>query len=437
MKPLKPVFLKCAVQKYEWGKRGEESAAARIFSPNSGCPIEDKPYAELWMGTHDSGPSLVLFSGSSPDSELLPLKEWLSQNPEVLGDRVVQRWGADLPFLFKVLSVAKALSIQAHPDKELAPVLHKERPDMYKDPNHKPEMALALTEFEALCGFIDLEELKGVLGSLPEIVNLVGKESVEELLNIDRSDAKDVKAALQSVFTQLMSAKQDAVSETVLEMKNRLIKEKQVRHLTTKEQLALRLEEQYPNDVGVLSSFFLNYVKLNPGEALYLDANEPHAYIYGDCVECMATSDNVVRAGLTPKYRDVETLCSMLTYKQGYPNILKGAEVSEYTKSYQPPFDEFEVDQCCLPAGRSTTFSAVQKPSIFIVLNGHGSMKIGSEDEILLTTGNIFLVPAGMEIILTANADSAESSSKDNDTNENSKSSTFQLCRAVVNSQFV
>ncbi|XP_031501159.1 mannose-6-phosphate isomerase 2-like isoform X2 [Nymphaea colorata] len=381
MKPLKPVFLKCAVQKYEWGKRGEESAAARIFSRNSGCPVEDKPYAELWMGTHDSGPSLVLFSGSSPDSKLLPLKEWLSQNPEVLGDRVVQRWGTDLPFLFK--------------------------------------------------------ELKGVLGSLPEIVNLVGKESVEELLNIDRSDAKDVKAALQSVFTQLMSAKQDAVSETVLELKSRLIKEKQVRHLTTKEQLALRLEEQYPNDVGVLSSFFLNYVKLNPGEALYLDANEPHAYIYGDCVECMATSDNVVRAGLTPKYRDVETLCSMLTYKQGYPNILKGAEVSEYTKSYQPPFDEFEVDQCCLPAGRSTTFSAVQKPSIFIVLDGHGSMKIGLEDEILLTTGNIFLVPAGMEIILTANADSAETSSKDNDTNENNKSSTFQLCRAVVNSRFV
>ncbi|CAN6451595.1 unnamed protein product [Victoria cruziana] len=433
MKPLKPVFLKCAVQKYEWGKRGEGSAAARIFSQNSGCPIEDEPYAELWMGTHDSGPSLVVVSH---DSELLPLKEWLSRNPEALGERIVERWGTDLPFLFKVLSVAKALSIQAHPDKELAPVLHKERPDIYKDPNHKPEMALALTEFEALCGFVDLEELKGMLGSLPEVVNLVGEEYVEELLK-DHTDAKDVKAALRLVFTQLMSAKQDAVSEAVLKMKNRLINEKQVRHLTTKEQLAVRLEEQYPNDIGVLSSFFLNYVKLNPGEALYLDANEPHAYIYGDCVECMATSDNVVRAGLTPKYRDVETLCSMLTYKQGYPNILKGAEVSEYTKSYQPPFDEFEVDQCCLPAGRSTSFSAVQKPSVFIVLDGHGSLNIGAEDEILLRTGDVFLVPAGMGIILTANADSAETISKDNEANMDNKRSAFQLCRAVVNSRFV
>lgn len=89
-----------------------------------------------------------------------------------------------------------------------------------------------------------------------------------------------------------------------------------MRQLTAKELLVLRLEKQYPDDVGVIAAFFLNYVKLNPGEALYLGANEPHAYISGECIECMATSDNVVRAGLTPKFRDVQTLCAMLTYKQ-------------------------------------------------------------------------------------------------------------------------
>lgn len=90
----------------------------------------------------------------------------------------------------------------------------------------------------------------------------------------------------------------------------------QVRQLTDKEHLVLRLEKQYPTDVGVIATFFLNHVKLAPGEALFLGANEPHAYIFGECIECMATSDNVVRAGLTPKHRDVQTLCSMLTYKQ-------------------------------------------------------------------------------------------------------------------------
>ena len=90
----------------------------------------------------------------------------------------------------------------------------------------------------------------------------------------------------------------------------------QIRALTEKEQLVLSLERQYQEDVGVLAALFFNYVKLNPGEALYIYANEPHAYLSGECIECMATSDNVVRAGMTSKYRDVETLCSMLTYKQ-------------------------------------------------------------------------------------------------------------------------
>ena len=90
----------------------------------------------------------------------------------------------------------------------------------------------------------------------------------------------------------------------------------QVRPLTAKEALVLQLEKQYPDDVGVIAAFFLNYVKLTPGEALHLGANEPHAYISGECIECMATSDNVIRAGLTPKFRDVQTLCAMLTYKQ-------------------------------------------------------------------------------------------------------------------------
>jgi mannose-6-phosphate isomerase class I len=90
----------------------------------------------------------------------------------------------------------------------------------------------------------------------------------------------------------------------------------QIRNLTDKEQLVLSLERQYQDDVGVLAALFFNYVKLSPGEALYIGPNEPHAYLSGECIEIMATSDNVVRAGLTPKYRDVQTLCSMLTYKQ-------------------------------------------------------------------------------------------------------------------------
>ncbi|XP_019707493.1 mannose-6-phosphate isomerase 2 isoform X2 [Elaeis guineensis] len=321
MEVSRPLSLRCSVQKYDWGKLGKDSKVARLFSRNSEAEIEpERPYAEFWMGTHESGPSfLVRGESGSPDSKPVSLRKWILDNPGYLGEKVVHRWGSELPFLFKVLSVAKALSIQAHPDKELARVLHRMQPSIYKDPNQKPEMAIALTDFRALCGFVSIELLKDVLAGVPEIVELVGDEDASKVLNIKEQDGyMEVKSILRSIFTKVISASKEAVSELLSKLKCRLNEEHKIRMLTEKEQLVLLLEKQYPADVGVISVFFFNYVKLSPGEALYIGANEPHAYISGDCIECMATSDNVVRAGLTPKYRDVQTLCSMLTYKQKF-----------------------------------------------------------------------------------------------------------------------
>ena len=101
-------------------------------------PVDDQePYAELWMGSHVSGPSVSAKTGE-------PLNRWLERNPMALGKEVLKEHGSSLPFLFKVLSIQKSLSIQSHPDKALAEQLHSERPHVYKDPNHKPEIALAV-----------------------------------------------------------------------------------------------------------------------------------------------------------------------------------------------------------------------------------------------------------------------------------------------------
>ncbi|MBA0715552.1 hypothetical protein Golax_014442, partial [Gossypium laxum] len=318
--------LRAWVQNYEWGRSGAEAEVARLLALNTGAEIDpNKPYAEFWMGTHESGPNVLVEEEGEEEEEEekeqqdVGLKEWIEKNPKVLGHKVLEKWGSDLPFLFKVLSVGKALSIQAHPDKELAKELHKMKPNLYKDANHKPEMALAITEFRALCGFITLQELKAVLEDVPEIVELVGTASAKQVMDIDErggDTADKAKTALRSVFTQLMSASKEMTTKAISKLKSRLLLQSQLRSLTEKEELVLQLEKQYPGDIGVLSAFFFNYVKLKPGEALYLAANEPHAYLSGDCVECMATSDNVVRAGLTPKHRDIQTLCSMLTYNQ-------------------------------------------------------------------------------------------------------------------------
>ncbi|KAI3462545.1 hypothetical protein Pfo_019208 [Paulownia fortunei] len=430
------VRLRCSVKRYEWGKVGKESGVARLYANNSGEDINgDEPYAEFWMGTHESGPSYAvvpveanggLLNGGLEREDgrkrnycdLVSLKDLIEQNPSVLGDKVLQKWGPNLPFLFKVLSVAKALSIQAHPDKDLAAILHKQQPGVYKDDNHKPEMALALTEFEALCGFVGLEEFKSVLQNVPEIIEVVGTASADQVLRISKEDGeKKLKEVLQSLFTKLMSASKAVISEVVFKLISRLNIKHEVREMTDKEELVLRLEKQYPGDVGVIAAFFLNYVKLNPDEALYLGANEPHAYILGECVECMATSDNVVRAGLTPKELDVQALCSMLTYKQGFPEILCGVPSNPYTVKYLPPFDEFEVDRCILPRETSTAFPAVPGPSVFLVLAGEGAMRLAFSEE-LVAEGDVLFTPANTEITVET-------------------TSGLKLYRAGINSRFL
>lgn len=423
---LKPLRLRCVVQHYEWGRHGSASEVGRLYSLITESPIiEDKPYAELWMGTHDSGSSLVILQGG----DQVPLKRWLEEHPEALGHKVVERWGTDLPFLFKVLSVGKALSIQAHPDKDLARLLHEAQPKNYKDSNHKPEMALALTEFEALCGFVSTQELKDVLQTVPEIESILGEAGAQALMDVELHKQIDSpeKNPLRSAFTQLMTLNKEAVAEASSKIKKRLNEENQKRTLTPKEQLVLRLEKQYPDDVGVLSAFFFNYIKLAPGEALYLDANEPHAYLYGECVECMATSDNVVRAGLTPKYRDVETLCSMLTYKQGLPEILEGMPLNAFTSRYSPPFYEFEVDCCILPSSGTVTFPAVPGPSIFLVLYGKGVMTVNNESFSNLEQGDVLFVPAATQLEISSIVEA--------DGDADKACSPLHLYRAGVNSK--
>ncbi|CAN4079964.1 unnamed protein product [Withania somnifera] len=420
------VKLMGSVKNYDWGRPAKESCVARLYSLNSGGKIdENQRYAEFWMGTHDSGPSYVVEERKKTENgyayggairEKCNLKDWIQKNPSVLGETVLTKWGTQLPFLFKVLSVGKALSIQAHPDKDLAILLHKEQPLVYKDDNHKPEMALALTDFEALCGFISLEELKVIVQTVPEIVEVVGTALAERVLNLNKDDEEEkVKLVLRKLFTEMMSASKDLITEVLAKLISRLNIKNEVRKLTDKEQLVLGLEKQYPADVGVLAAFLFNYVKLNPGEALYLGANEPHAYVYGECVECMATSDNVVRAGLTPKHRDVRTLCSMLTYRQGNPEILHGTTINPYTMRYLPPFDEFEVDRCILPPHSIVAFLSAPGPSIFVVMGGEGTMTTTAEA--IVAEGDVLFAPANTNITIAT-------------------SSGLHLYRAGVNSRF-
>ena len=157
------------------------------------------------MGTHSKGPSTIINPPSAKGKSLLG---WLSDNQQALGEKVKNTFSGQLPFLFKVLSIRKPLSIQAHPTKEHAKALHERNPDKYPDDNHKPEMAIALTNFEAFCGFRPLLEIVQNLQNIPEFAAVVGKESADRLIKVCENDGSPgAKDALKACFTNFMNQK--------------------------------------------------------------------------------------------------------------------------------------------------------------------------------------------------------------------------------------
>jgi len=411
--------LKCAVQKYAWGKVGKESIVARLANCNQDDTlINDEPYAELWMGTHIKGPSRIASAKYKGKS----LRDMFIDHPSLLGDRVYKVYGVQLPFLFKVLSVNKSLSIQAHPTKEHASILHSKYPERYPDPNHKPELAIALTRFEALCGFRPASEVLNYLHDVPEFLAVVGQPAADHLINAEHAhtgDNKDeaVAKALKECFSCVMNCDSEVVKKQLKSLFERLDDNHLNRQDTTPYlgRLFIRIYREFPGDVGCFVIYFLNHVILEPGEAVYLAPNIPHAYLYGDCVECMACSDNVVRAGLTPKFKDVRTLCDMLDYR---PRTCEDTKLASFTKptdtfvqTYNPHVNEFVVDKLSIPEGVSSyQFAVLSGPSVAIVVSGKAtatnSISENGDELLLLQQGSVFFIGANESLkVIKVNQD--------------------------------
>ncbi|PXF48760.1 Mannose-6-phosphate isomerase 1 [Gracilariopsis chorda] len=392
----KLIPLRAAVQNYAWGlPSSANSLVARLHSLNSGEAVSTvKPYAELWIGTHPNGPAELI--SSTPMS----LSEFLSKNDL-----------PDIPYLLKVLSVAKPLSIQAHPDKTLAAELHARNPSAYKDDNHKPEMCVALSQFEGMCNFRPIEEIKAHLEALPDMAQLCDAESVNSILSTS-TDAISRKKAIRHLFSTLMTASADSVQETLVSIEE---DRKSRKVQTDADRLFLRLVQYYPGDVGCFAAYLLNYVQIQPGQAFFMAANEPHAYLAGQCVEIMARSDNVVRAGLTPKFKDVSTLVDMLTYQDAYPTIMNGDALDEFSMLYEPPVEEFQLIKSVIPTGKKQVLPGLKGASIILCMDGHGWIAVTRKSvekekhvKYALSAGRIYYVADGISVQVEA-CDSAVS----------------------------
>jgi mannose-6-phosphate isomerase len=391
--------LRCGVQQYEWGSLGSGSLVARLGASGGHIKAVDeaRPYAELWMGTHPSLPSVVRDT-AQPLTELI--------NSATVEPQFLRQYGSALPYLIKVLSVRKALSIQAHPDKTRARTLHERDPKNYPDANHKPELAVALTEFKAMCGFRRLAQIRSAFALFPLLRAAVpawddsASAAMDKAIGTDEGhvDPAQARAVLQPLLASLYAVPAEEMARLVaaqlelLDTQDAAAQTEAERHCPGARGAFVQAATQFPGDVGAWMVYFLNVLTLQPGQGLFLAANEPHAYMHGDCVEIMAASDNVVRAGLTPKFKDVPTLLDMLTYRQDAveAGFFEAPRPGVPVTSYVPPeeYEEFRLEGVSLAEGEVVTLP-LQSFSLAVVVSGAAELECEATgvDPLLAPTG--------------------------------------------------
>lgn len=367
MKFDRPLRLTCPIQRYDWGKRGPESLVARL----AGCSDDPRPAAELWMGAHPSAPATTIIDGKE-----WRLDELIKAYPkEILGVQTVAKFGPTLPFLFKVLSIRTALSLQTHPDKQTAEKLHREDPKHYPDANHKPEIAIAVTPLELLYGFRPLTEIEHDLKRLPILREIFCE-----------TDSSSVR----TMFTRVMTATKSQLQSWTKQLIQSI---EQTTKKTSHDGLVQELAPQYvTGDPGIFCIYLLNYLKLSPGQAIFTTPGVLHSYLRGDIVECMANSDNVVRGGLTSKYCDNQRLAEIVDFNSCAIQIITAKQAEGNKNIYITPANEFEIQTISQTNG--TYSREVSKTRIVICTAGTALIR-GSFGDDSLAAGNVSLIPAG------------------------------------------
>lgn len=358
-------LLQGTLQHYAWGTT---DAIAKIL----GLEPDGRPTAEYWLGTHPQGPAQA--GGTTLD-------KLIGAEPALLGQRVRDSFGDELPFLMKVLSARHALSIQAHPSREQAeegftrenaagiPLEAPER--VYSDSWPKPEILVALDLFETLSGFRDPVETAALLSAL----GVAGELGSLMTPLTERKGA----AALAQVFLEVLSL--DGDRARIID----IVSAAAMRHATEPgpvgdfARTAVELDAVFPGDRGILAALLMNRVTLHPGEAIYVPAGHMHAHLRGTGIEVMANSDNVIRGGLTPKHVDVRELVAVVDFEPRAPQVLQPIRQRAGVERYSITCPEFDVWR--LPGSADP-----------VVLPGEGSARI-----LLVVDGEVTLRAAGAE----------------------------------------
>ncbi|NUO59503.1 MAG: mannose-6-phosphate isomerase, class I [Hamadaea sp.] len=330
--------LASPIQPYAWGSRTALAELQGRSAPSAG------PEAELWVGAHPSAPARL------PDGR--GLDEAIAADPRPTLGPALDRFGPRLPYLLKVLAAEQPLSLQAHPDLPTAQAAFAAGHPSYVDANHKPELLVAVTEFDALCGFQPASEGASRLAGL----------QVAKLDQVVRTlAAGDLRSAVEQVLTWPEPDRAGLVADVVAAAGEH-----------PEYAVARRLAAYYPGDVGVVVALLLNFVTLQPGEGIWMPAGNLHAYLRGTGVEIMAASDNVLRGGLTPKPVDVPELLRVLVFEPLPDPVLRPVRLAEgagwSVDTWPVPIEDFALRRVTL-AGEAVRLDPVG-PRTLLCLRG-------------------------------------------------------------------
>lgn len=413
--PIKPVFyiLVPTIQFYDWGNKNEKGFLKSFLKKTNRLQLDNNlPVAELWKGAHKKSPSKLIpfplkYLEKHPDiliNQEKQLDHLIETDPEhFLGPSLLNKNIKKLPFLFKILDAEKPLSIQAHPDKKLAEILHKKDPVNYPDDNHKPELAISLGNFEAIVGFRPIKEF----------INFINVYPIKNYINIENIPKEEI---IPYVYKKIMLLEPEKIELIVQDILNFL----NTNSPEPKRDYWFNQFIKYfgKRDPGLFSIYLFNYYDLKKGEAIFLGPNIPHAYLKGEILECMADSDNVVRGGLTSKFKDINVLLSMLDYNGHYIHPINPIYYNNEFKYYPTPIKDFIVKLLYEQESNEYAKKIQLKdfPSIMVILSGNVKLilidnEYSHYEEINFPEGEILFFPGDLsfrkiEIYLEFNQDS-------------------------------
>jgi len=367
--------LKGVIRNYDWG--GSEFLSNLLSHSNP----TGEPMAEYWLGAHDSASSILV----TKDSEI-GLNQFIEKDKEkILGKTVAKKFGR-LPYLLKILDVKDMLSIQVHPAKHEAEIefVRENREKIplnaphrnYKDDNHKPELMVALGDFWLLHGFKSVGKLRSTLQNVFEL---------RPLLEIFDATGYD------QLYKTVMEMPQESVNQLLQPLLQRiepLYKQGQLQKddenfwaarasVTFDTQSSQGKFEKI--DRGIFSVYFFNLLHVQAGEGVFQDAGVPHAYLEGQNVEIMASSDNVLRGGLTNKHIDVKELMKHIRFQETIPNILHPQKMNDTEKLYRTGAPDFKLSCFSLPKGKGSSFESATG-EIVLVIDGDVSISAGTNE---------------------------------------------------------